>query len=231
MPCLLSESFPPSQSCISVRMRACSHEPPCSHLLTVIGVRPAIAGNTGPRKLTFKSSSTVLPEFHDRCVLPSTLAPSHAPPTLYTCTHWHCALALAHAPLPNSVLRRRRCNSDSNTPAYVAQVILTYQQVLKLRAAIVAGEGADSPWNGKLPPNMIPLWPPNSAPPNESTDPRRVSAQMGGFDTAASLPPENFKQLLPIFKSEDAGWNRDPCYSEYCRPPPTCRRTVGIVIY
>ena len=24
-------------------------------------------------------------------------------------------------------------------------------------------------------------------------------------DTAASLPPENFKQLLPIFKSEDAG--------------------------
>ena len=48
---------------IAVRMRACSHEPPCSHLLTVIGVRPMIAGNTGPRKSTFKSTSTVLPEY------------------------------------------------------------------------------------------------------------------------------------------------------------------------
>ena len=91
---------------IAVRMRACSHEPPCSHLLTVIGVRPMIAGNTGPRKSTFKSTSTVLPEYQAGVFCPALSHPrTHHPP--YTCTHWHCALTLAHAPLPNRVLRRR----------------------------------------------------------------------------------------------------------------------------
>ena len=75
-----------SITCIAVHMRACSHEPPCSHLLTVIGVRPMIAGNTGPRKSTFKSTSTVLPEYQVGVFCPALSHPrTHHPPT---CTHW-----------------------------------------------------------------------------------------------------------------------------------------------
>ena len=45
MPRLLPESFPPSHAYQYACVLPCSHEPPCSHLLMVIGVRSMIAGS------------------------------------------------------------------------------------------------------------------------------------------------------------------------------------------